>query len=611
MKTTSFVCIVFFAILFAVLFMARSTDAAKGVDLATVQDWVIVVPDGSIPSEYFAAEELQRFYAEASGRSLKIVNAVPKGARGHILVGQVPDGTVVGKPRVTPYEDEEFRIIADRREIVITGGRPRGVLYGVYTFVEDYLGVRFLAADHTHVPRLQSPCLIGPLDRSCRPPIQWRYSYCGEVQADHQFAVRMRQNAVADEARFGGLSPQRLFNHNASLLLPWTQYGAEHPEYFCLRDGKRPHEVREFQTYEIQPCFSNPDARKIMLENLRTQIKKEYPAWRYFSVSQDDNNNFCTCPECAAKDEAAGSHAGQVLDCVNWIAGEIAKEYPDVTIGTLIYKWSRTPPKNIRPASNVMLQLCTIECCQIHPIDDPDCPLNKQFREDFTAWANLSARIAVWSYTVDFWDYLTPCPNLFTLERNVRYFTAHHAEGLFMQAAGGVSGAEFSDLRNYMVCNLLWNPSRSGKALFDEFLNLQYGLSAPPIRRFIERMRRAAQSSGKHRSCYGAPADYGITAELGRLGIVDFREAMSLAPDPATKERVEKASIVAWRLAAWPLIGMAIGGRHGRAEKGPTFDAKSRPTIENFVHLCRRHHVALVAEGVPLERLEKLLEVPR
>ena len=75
-------------------------------------------------------------------------------------------------------------------------------------------------------------------------------------------------------------------------------------------------------------------------------------------------------------------------------------------------------------------------------------------------------------------------PNMDAIADNIRYFVAHGAKGIFMQAAGNSTGAELSDLRNYVMANLLWDPNRNGQQLCDEFLDLHYGKAAPPIRRW-------------------------------------------------------------------------------------------------------------------------------
>ena len=573
----------------------------KPVDLSAPQNWTIVVAEDALPSERYAAEELQRLYEEASGRRLPIT-AVAEKRRRRILVG--PGAARLSKTRRINTDKsgpEDLRIVANSREIVVTGGRPRGTLYGVYTFCEKALGVRFLTVDHTHVPKLSEKTAVGPWDFTYSPPVKWRYAYYGEIHADNAFAVRLRQNARPVGEELGGRTPSRMFNHTVSGLLPWGRYGKEHPDYFCLRDGKRPTQLTRHQTYEIQPCFSHPEARRIMTDAVLKRIEREYPKWKDFSVSQADNYAFCTCEACAAKDAAAGCHTGQLLDFVNAVAAEAEKLRPDVTIGTLIYQWTRTPPKNLRPRHNVKLQLCSIECCQIHPINDPTCPLNQKFQEDLAGWAKLTDNIAIWHYNVNFRNYLLPCPNLFNLTRNVRYFVKNHARGIFMQCAGGTTGAEFSDLRNYIICNLLWDPSRNGEELVTEFLDLHYGRAAAPIRRFIDRVHAQAQKSGKHHHCFGKAGDYGLTAELGGAGLKDFEAALALAENDTVRARVEKLSIAAWRLALEPLAeAMAGGSTLSKAAK-----AELLPVARAFFDLCRKHKVALFTERRKVEDVAK------
>ena len=59
----------------AALYMTPlQAQQSKGVDLAAMQGWDIVVSTDAIPSEKYAAEEFQEFFAEASGIRLSIVS---------------------------------------------------------------------------------------------------------------------------------------------------------------------------------------------------------------------------------------------------------------------------------------------------------------------------------------------------------------------------------------------------------------------------------------------------------------------------------------------------------------------------------------------------------
>ena len=121
----------------------------------------------------------------------------------------------------------------------------------------------------------------------------------------------------------------------------------------------------------------------------------------------------------------------------------VTTDHPDIMVGTLSYLYSRKPPRTIKPRPNVQIQLCSIECCQIHAINAPNCPKNVQFCNDLKGWRRLTEHISIWNYNVNFKNYLLPCPNLRVIEPNIRFFAANHVTGVFMQAAGNAVSATF------------------------------------------------------------------------------------------------------------------------------------------------------------------------
>ena len=299
---------------------------------------------------------------------------------------------------------------------------------------------------------------------------------------------------------------------------------------------------------------------------------------------------------------------GSLLTFVNAVADRVAEQYPDVWIGTLSYWYTRKPPATLKPRPNVQIQLCSIECCLIHPINDPNCPANVQFCRDLTNWSPLTDKISIWNYNTNFRNYLLPCPNLRVIEPNVRFFTANKARGLFMQAAGNALSAEFSDLRNYMMANLIWDPNRSGTRLMNEFLELHYRESAPPIRRYIDLIHDAAEAGGLHRSCFaGRASQYGIDPALAQPALALFADARQLAQTDEVSARVDKASITAYRLAIDPVWEV-----EDPAALGPDQLQQASPLIERFLGLCDRFSVDRVGEGPTLEsvrpRLQRLVD---
>ena len=578
----------------ALVLISSAGASSEGVNLAALDGWDIVVSQEASPSEAYAAEQFQAFFEQAGGGRLAIVTD-PVRADRHVFIG--PSAPLAASPAgfsVEGFGDEDLRIVIRDEAIVIAGGRPRGTLYGVYTFLEDYVGVRFLTHDHTHVPPLVPWRVVGPVDRFYHPPLAFRWSYYAETNRYPAFAAQNRTNTVPTEARLGGKTGLDLINHSFVSLMPSGEFGEKHPDYYALVDGeRRPDLAHGGRATEL--CLTNPDVLRIVTERVLA-ILRAHPEMENVSVSQNDNAMYCRCPDCAAIDEREGSPSGSLITFVNAVADEFGKEFPDVLVGTLAYAYTRKPPKTVKPRPNVQIQLCSVECCMLHPIDDPDCPLNVEFCRDMAEWGKVSRNVSIWNYNTNFHHYLLPCPNLRVIEPNIRCFVANNAMGVFMQAAYNSPGGEFSDLRNYIMANLLWDPKHSGEALLGEFLQLHYKAAAPPIRRFIDLTHDNAAQLGLHKACMGPAADYGIDATIAQAGIECFDEGLLLADDEVVRDRVEKASICAYRAALEPFLSP---GADALADAGMI--RHSLALRERFIALCEKFGVERMAEGTLFE----------
>jgi hypothetical protein len=592
----------------ALMAYSASASVPRGVNLSNMNNWDIIIGENALPNEIYAAEEFQSYFAQVSNIRLPIVRKANPATDGqnHIFIGsnaamrtsQIGFGT-------DEFGREDFRIVVSDDNIAIAGlnqADSRGTLYGVYTFLEDYLGVRFLTADHTYVPPIGTWRVVGPLDRFYHPPLGFRWSYYGETNTNPTFAARLRVNTVTDDPKLGGKTGLNLISHSLFHYVPAQKYGKEHPEYFALVDGER---KLEMGGGGPELCLTNPDVLHIVTDTVLDALKK-HPEMENISVSQNDNDKYCRCPKCAVIDEREGTPMGSLLTFVNAVADEVAKKYPNVMVGTLSYWYSRKPPKTIKPRPSVQIQLCSIECCVLHPINDPSCEKNVQFCQDLANWGKMCNKISIWNYNTNFSNYLLPCPNLRVIEPNIRYFVANNAMGIFMQAAGNALGAELSDLRNYVIANLLWDPTRSGQKLIDEFLDLHYGRAAGPIRRFINLTHDHALASGLHPNCFGRAKDYAIDESIAKAGLDAFAEAIELAENDAVRARVEKASVCAYRAAIEPIWYIK-----NKSEVEPALAERMRPLVERFVELCEKYGVTQASERskieVETERLKRIV----
>ena len=125
------------------------------VTLMLVQDnaslYTIIYPENATASEEKAVAELQSYIKQISGAELPIkTDAEPVGAH-EILVGYTNRATE-GQFDKDKLGDEGFVIEIADDKLFIAGSGVRGALYGVYSFLEEYLGCRFYTADFEKIP---------------------------------------------------------------------------------------------------------------------------------------------------------------------------------------------------------------------------------------------------------------------------------------------------------------------------------------------------------------------------------------------------------------------------------------------------------------------------
>ncbi len=569
--------------------------------------WSIVVAGDATASERYAAEEFQSLFRQLTGVALPIVGEVPARSK-NIFIG--PGAAAAAGPSGFDADgmgEESLRIRVLGENIVIAGGRPRGTLYGVYEFFERYCGVRFLTADQTHFPAVSQAPPLGETDFSYTPPFSFRWSYYKENSDRPEFAARMRINTVTQDEKLGGTTRQTLIGHSYARWITTEKYGAAHPEYFAFIDGER---KCTLPTPSTEPCVTNPEVIDIITQGVLADLEAN-PDLENIAVSQNDNDAYCRCPECEAINQREGTPMGANLALVNAVAERIENRHPDVKIGTLAYWYTRKAPKTIVPRKNVQIQLCSIECCELHPIDDPGCPKNREFCEDMRAWKTICDNVWVWNYNTNFSYYDLPFPNLSVIGPNLRFFRDNHARGVFMQANGNGNTGEFCDLRNYVLSRSLWDPSLDSNALVEEFCRLHYQEAAPVLLEYIQFIRDNAEQRQCHPNCGAAPVELGLTPEVAFKAMALFDQALAAAGSDAVRARVEKASIPAYRTL------ILVNGFPWRVENGMCkrdWPEPYRGLVPKYIALCRQYSMTMVSEQLSaqeyFDRLMKMESMP-
>ena len=558
----------------------------KTIDPAT---HAIVIPDKAAPQETFAANDLAAILEQMTGKRLAVVAEGALKDQTPILVGRCE--TALQKLGVAVDFEKlglEGIAIETRGPALVLAGGKRGVLYAVYTFLEDSCGCRWFTPDCSTIPA-EGTIEVGDLKVRHVPPLEYRATdYPCSRPAD--WAVRNKINGTQtdlDELRGGKVSYSH-FVHTFSEIIDPAKEFARHPEYFSEVKGKRTGD-------NSQLCLTNPEVLEIAKKTVREWIAKA-PQATIFSVSQNDCFNFCECKNCKALADQEGSQAGPLIAFVNAIADDIAKDHPDKTIDTLAYQWGRKPPKTIRPRPNVCVRLCSIECCFAHPLDV--CETNKTFVDDIKGWNKLCNRLYIWDYVIDYSHSIMPFPNLRVLKPNIRFFVANGVKGIYEEACYFTKGSELAELRTYMMAKALWNPDADTDKAMGEFLAAYYGPAAAPVRKYLDLINnQVAEHKDWHANIWAGPDAKYLGPEAIAESVKIFDEAAAaVAADKVLSERVETARL--------PLLYVQIM----KAKPGAPEVAD---WVATFERIARRAGVNTISEDYGRGKLDTWLKAQR
>jgi len=137
-------------------------------------DYRIVLSAKAVPSEQYAAQELQKYLEKISGARLPIVTDEAKASPNEILVGTNSHATKLAREiRQEKLGPDGFVWQTDVRKLLIAGGYPRGTLNGVYTFLEEQLGLRWFTPELELVPATNQ-IVVRTLKESRVPVLEYR-----------------------------------------------------------------------------------------------------------------------------------------------------------------------------------------------------------------------------------------------------------------------------------------------------------------------------------------------------------------------------------------------------------------------------------------------------
>lgn len=460
----------------------------------------IIIPANPNSYEKKGAAELQAYLKQATASDIPIRTGDGTDARGAIVLGSVAaERGFIDTGMIGTVSPDGYAIVSSNGTIAVTGTRGLGTLYGVYALL-GRLGFKFYAKDCEITPVITS--LTVPSFTETRKPF---FEYRSVSSAGDP---KLGETPVEDVPAISKLDPQckQHWDHTSDYQLPFYKYGKEHPEWYAKdANGKN----WDFKG-GVHLCLSHPEVRRIALERMLTAVQA-HPDGTFFVVTQGDGADWCLCENCRAIDPVPVRKAGgyslgvsdRLLDYVNYMAREIGKKYPRVTIISLAYTpATQPPPVKLKPEPNVRLWFCPYPTpggagCQTH---DLTCPQNAGALKDLMGWLAVSpGNMYIYDYPRAYNQYYESQPTFYAMRNKIQFYAKNNIRGINFCGTPAV----FGQLFRYVIGKMLWDPSTDTEKHIDEFMKAYYGPSAADMRAYFDLLQRSVGEgeAGYHLHC--------------------------------------------------------------------------------------------------------------
>jgi len=541
-------------------------------------------------AEQTAAKELSSYLKQVTGGEFPIYSpgSSPAGMS-RILVGQSDEtrkllGSIDWK--TLKYDGVIVRFVGN--DLVLAGDKPRGTLYAVYTFLEDYIGCKWWTPKAAYIPT--KPNLsIKKIDMKYIPPFMYRETYYTAVDYQNgDFASKLKLNGTVQliPEEYGGHYKLLGFVHTFDVFLPAKVYFKDHPDWFSLRHGKR----IGGEGYGGL-CLTNNEMKAEFIKQALIAIDKE-PGAGMISISQNDGDGICECDKCNAVAEEEGGQSGLHIRFVNDVADAIRKKYPNFLVETLAYKYTRHVPKHAKPRDNVIVRLCSIECDFAKPLNSST---NAAWYKDLQDWKKICKRMYIWDYTVNYGNMTIEHPNWDVYAPNIRLFAANNVIGTFEQGDGWNNGAAFGNMKTWVLSKLIWNPTLDTWKLMKEYADGYYGPASKYIYEFLDLCCSAMKKSNTQLNCItgGNNIDYLGQREMDKATELFDKAEHSVAniPELLDRVRIERLALE----HTW-ILKTSLDRSKAGADRG--MDMKA--LCEDFISRSKATGNFYIGEGVPM-----------
>ncbi len=511
--------------------VAESYDYTTGIDYngtpltlaaSGASSYGIVIPAEANETIVGIAEELNNYIYSVSGASLltyKDTEALPDKI---ISLGNTTLFSQTGL-NVSALSYDGFYIKTVGDDIFISANMERGVMYGVYSFIERFLGVRWLNDTYTHIPT-SSTIEVYPCDIKEEPNFEMRNwlggaTYLGSDTYKNHMRFYLAENEFCKEvwtvhnSTDNEVQPGIGYVNKSDVVAPDAPKGERtlgevHPEYFsdytnsiasnydlCYTSGIDENGNLIAQEAESVTNYIIDKIKKFLTNDAE---KREI---NYFMIGQVDNRDArCMCSVCKDRREKYLDSGIYVIfmNCIEKHVNEWLQQEQGRKVDFIMFAYHQTsapPTKEVNGTYEPLSPLCVANDhlyirLAMRYVDFAYSMVDeKQVASEqasVVGWQRVAKNFMVWDYTANYLEYFYYYPAMHYLKENLVFYKSLGTTYVTNQSSYSQNGIWFDDLMCYVSSRLYWNFDWDVNYLINEYLTLLYGEGAPYVKQIIE-----------------------------------------------------------------------------------------------------------------------------
>ena len=456
----------------------------------------ITLPVRPSVTQQFAGSELVKYLQQISGADFFITTHQNK--TNHVILIE----------RSNQLDKDSYTITVLNKDIVLSGGSDRAILYATYDFLHR-LGCEWLAPQfsfyngqaeyipskstlfyNVHVVSEQPRFAYRKLDveegrshnvENLKQLIEWMpklrynilmvpldYGGSGRVQWDQwreQLTPELEKRDLMIEV--GGHGYQNFLNAKMPAILN-TNKGLtlfdQHPEWFGQDKNCEPSPA-EHMVFNT----SNQDAMQYFTNNIAAYIS-QHPEIDIFDFWPPDGARWAECVDFSV----LGSSQDRQARLANQVDSVLKTIRPGLHLEIIAYARALLPPEKEALNKDILVDFCPINQSFEKQIYDPAASNNVDYVSAIRSWRKkFTGDIALYSYYRKYaWRSL---PNIIPhyMQKDLQWYIKVPLQGICTYAE---PGDWFTyELNHYVLGHLAWDPDCEMDTLIDQFCRIRFG----------------------------------------------------------------------------------------------------------------------------------------